>query len=496
MVQKNQSLRKDFVTVRSSTANPKVALPRMVVIWWSVTLVAVPLIIYMANRKSSLEVITYLGLWLLISVVCLYFVKKWSFSVRLGKGIDFLEIPVYLSFTGLMLIGLFGAVPYLDRKYLLPSIDLSTDLPFGLLLMGIGYLAMWGGYTIAVVVLNKHAAYRNVRSGRDFDFNNPVLFRAIGLYSLIIILKLFLFSNSSNGQVNLGPLQQPLIFLLESSWLLLALFTVQTTLGRWPRWIFVAVIVMEISTAVLSGWSSGLLKILFVLFASVSYTGKRMSYPLLLIVVFAGFVLTPVARSMRNADRSSLSNVTNSLVASTNAYWGESSQGTSFNQELLVGRQSGTAQLPALILKLTPSRIPYRSTTELMSIPISFIPRALWPDKLESGGKGIAFAEEYLGLVGHGAAATTMAGSAYMYGGWVIVILMMGTAGIIFALTYYLIMIPALNKQQVGLFALYAGIVIANFHIGEGDIAGLWQGLVQRTAVLFCCLFVLCIRKR
>jgi hypothetical protein len=355
---------------------------------------------------------------------------------------------------------------------------------------------MWSGYGLTVAALKTHAVQRRVHPASGLNFDNPVFYRVISLYLFIVILKLVLFRNATDGLTNLGFLRQPVMFLLDLSWLLVALFIMQTILGRWPRWIFAVVMILEIFIVVLSGWSSSLLKIVFLLIASFAYIGKRVSYPLLLVFCLVGFILTPVTRSMRNADFSSPDAVINTLVTSTDKYWRNNTEGTSLNQELLIGRQSGTAQLPGLILRLTPSIIPYRPVTELLSIPISFIPRVLWPDKLEAGKKGSDFSEEYLGTFGHGSAATTMAGSAYMYGGWIVVILMMGLAGIVFAITYYLIMVPALNSRQVGLFALYAGLVMVNFHLGEGDIAGLWQGLVQRTVIFFCCLVALCIRNR
>jgi len=39
-------------------------------------------------------------------------------------------------------------------------------------------------------------------------------------------------------------------------------------------------------------------------------------------------------------------------------------------------------------------------------------------------------------------------------------------------------------------------VVIYNFHIGEGDILGLWQGFVQTTLVFFLIHVFLCIRMK
>lgn len=497
MTQINQQTTQTFATKQTYNSKSGINTRKVIIVWGVFTLIAITLTIlswrgWQFPLALFLEGSTYLGLWVLISLGCWYFIKRWSFSAVLGKGIDLLEIPVYLNFTGLVLISLFGIAPYLDRTHLIPLVDTPIDLPRGLLLIGVGYVAMWGGYAITVGTLKARAFQRNVYPTTSLNFDNPSLSRAMGLYFFIVFLKLVVFHIY---QINLGGLRQPVFFFLETSWLLLALFIIQTALGRWPRSVLVIMLTCEAFIVILSGWSSALLKIMFILIAGFAYTGKRVPYTLLLAGCLAGFVLTPVTRSMRTADSSSADAVISAVTMSVDRYWYSAQEGVSANQELLIRRQSATAQLPGFMLRLTPSVIPYRSTSELLSIPISFIPRALWPNKLKSGEKGTTFAEEYLGLDGSSAAATTLAGSSYMYGGWTVMIIMMGLAGIIFAITYYLIMVPALNSSQVGLMALYAGLIMANFHLGEGDIAGMWQGLIQRTFVFFCCLVILCINR-
>lgn len=500
MADLNQHVTQDLNNDRNGHQRSLVGLGKVVVIWWLVTLAVIAAVLLYSSGQLYLplvaDAVAYLVLWILISITCLYFVKKWSFSVVLGKGIDLLEIPVYLTFTGLILIGLFGIAPYFDRYYLIPGIDISTDVFSGLLLTGVGLLAMWLGYALTVLGLKKRAIKGRVIKKYGLNFARPSFYRTFGLYIFLLIIRFLLFRAYNSTPINLGFLQQPVTYLLEVVWFLVSLFTMQMALRRWPKWVFIVVIVIEAVFAVLSGWSSTLLKIVFLLIASFAYAGKPLPYKFVLAGLFAGFILTPVTRSMRYADLSSSNSIIESLTTSSERYWGGNTEGVSTNQELLIRRQSGTAQLPGLILKLTPSLIPYRSSAELLSIPVSFIPRAFWPDKFESGSKGTVFVEEYLGLYGHGAAATTLAGSSYMYGGWMVVILMMGLAGVVFAVTYYLIMVPAYNSTQVGLFAMYAGVVIANFHLGEGDISGMWQGLIQRTVVFFLCLIFICFTFR
>lgn len=472
---------------------------KLVAAWWLLA-VAIPATLVLAARGSNWQSLTqvgaYAGLLVLIAVTSLYFTKTRSISVLLLNRIDLLEIPVYLSFTAVVLIAFFGLVPLLDPTYLLPGVDLARDLQLGLLLTGVGYLAMWGGYLVLVAVLKPRLALRVVRPWRNVNFDRPGFIRCVGLYVFVLIVRLLQYRFAGTLEVGLGPLLQPVLFLSEISWLLMALFTMQMASDRWPRWVFIVVIVLESFLVVLSGWSSSLLKILFLIIACFAYANKRIPYFLVIVGCIAAFMLTPITRAMRGADFSSANTVANALVTSTESYWSDDRAGVASNQALLLARQSGTAQLPGLMLKLTPSVIPYRPVSELSSIPLSFIPRIFWSDKLESGRKGIQFTEEYLGLYGHGSAATTLVGSAYLYGGWIVAIGMMGLAGALFALFYYLIMVPAINSRQVGLAALYAAIILTNLHLGEGDIAGLWQGFIQRTTIFFICLVFLCVRTR
>ena len=105
--------------------------------------------------------------------------------------------------------------------------------------------------------------------------------------------------------------------------------------------------------------------------------------------------------------------------------------------------------------------------------------------------------QDYLGLSENsGASAPTIVGNAYMYGGWAVVIFGMIILGIVFGFLYKYLVIPSLNNSNVAFLSLYAGYVIANFHIGEGDFISVWQGLVQRGLVFLLLLLLLCARKK
>jgi hypothetical protein len=79
---------------------------------------------------------------------------------------------------------------------------------------------------------------------------------------------------------------------------------------------------------------------------------------------------------------------------------------------------------PAVIMQLTPSRIPWASPADLVTGPLaSLVPRALWPGKpiLDDGYQ---FSQQYYGLPSdvYTASSITPSGDLYRHGGWVPVI--------------------------------------------------------------------------
>lgn len=479
---------------------------QVVVAWWTITILVISLIIWGSSfNLRGLSV--YMGLWLVIAILCYYFSNRWTFNNRLGLLPNVVEIPVYISFTMVLLISLFGAAPYFDNKYLLRQLSSVDELPAGLLLTGIGLFSMWIGYGLTVrlwPIHSKTETERKNRKGSLIELGEPSFQRTMIAYTAIVVFRLILFymgwGERFGKTIDFGVWNQWLAYPLQLRWFFMALVALQVFKGRWSRSAFLFVIGYETLMAVISGWSSTLLKIAIILVGCFLYAQRRL--PVRAVIVSSLFlvamlvILTPVARFYRTVDNSS---IINSLTALSEGFGNRSTnESIIFTSNLLIKRQTDTAQTPSLFLKFTPVYIPYRPIEDLLTVPLSFIPRIIWPNKPEYGRLGGIITQEYFGIFRFdaGASASTLAGSAYIYGGWGVVVVSMFILGVVSALFYTLIALPALKKENMALLALYIGVVIFNFHIGEGDILGLWQGFVQTTIVFWVVYVFLCIRKR
>lgn len=459
---------------------------------WSGTLIGLIVATnYSTLFSSTPSVWGYVLILGISSAVCFgVMVMGVPFSVQIVKQIDLLEIPVYMTLTNLFLIGITGVAVYFDPSLLiLPS---TADLPASLLLITASLWAMWGGY--ALVSLTWRKQNPEARAAR---FSTPSLRRTLILYGGVLLLRLGLFAAGSGERFRIGggldlfgEWSQWVTYLRATSWVTLALILIQVMRGKWGRWLY-GTLVIELLMAILTGWASQLIKLAALFLAVMVYTRKPPGSRLIVIAlwVLGSFMLTPLARFMRGTDQDldallrGVQVVANSDAA--NSTW-----------TLFLRRQSAIAQTPALIMLKTPSVVPYRSLDELMLAPFSFIPRALWTNKPAYADIGSLVTSQYFGIdPRNGSSAATFAGNLYMYGGTALVILVMIAFGAFSAVIYRVFAVPGLLSGQVGLLAAYAGIVIFNLHLGEGEILGTFQGMLQVSVIFYGAAWWLCPRR-
>ena len=471
---------------------------RMVLLWWFVLLALVVSSWFLAPVQLQGNLLLYAGLWLLIVFGFIVFVRRWSFSAVLGRRIDILEIPIYLGLTSIFLIQIFGLAPYFDRRYLRVLSTVDT-LPTGLLLMGTGLFSMWLAYSLV-------SKSFKVDTARQFKktFDTPSLSLTFFAYLGLILFRLVLISLGT-GEITYvsavrlgGDWYQWFIYIIESHWFFTALVALQVFAKRWPRWFLIFVLFVEATFAITSGWSSVLPKIFWLVFGCLLYTRQKLPWGAL---IAAGLFLTvavtfsiPVVRDLRAERMSTGKIIFSNFSESFRTTWGPGiDNGLSLFSNMIIDRQSLIAQTPAILLEIIPDTQPYLPWQEVAVAPITFIPRVIWPSKPIYTNLGSWLVVEVIGgRVADGSAAVTMAGNAYMYGGWFVMIIGLFCIGLLAAFMYRWLAIPGLLNNQVGLLAVYAASVIVNFSLGEGDFVSIWQGLIQRTLVFLLVAWILC----
>src|SRR5688572_9192936 len=76
-----------------------------------------------AGSGVGVAAASYSLLLLVVAALVALFWGRCSVSARLRRRVDLLEIPLYLSLTGILLIGLFGLPVFWDETLLVPTLS-------------------------------------------------------------------------------------------------------------------------------------------------------------------------------------------------------------------------------------------------------------------------------------------------------------------------------------------------------------------------------------
>jgi hypothetical protein len=401
-----------------------------------------------------------------------------SVSARVRRRVDLLEIPLYLSLTGVFLIGLFGLPVFWDETLLMPTLG-PDDMPGGLMLSIVAIVSIWLGYATGTIGMKRSP---RTQAPDDSRFT-PRFVAALAIYVAVVAVRVGLLAQGEGEHYRatrqFGDYQQLLIYTIELRWFFLAMTQYEAFRGKWPMPAAVAITVLEAGMSLAAGWTSGLLKVSIITMAMLGYAQRQIAARVAIVSLVGVAVMMPVAREMRKTysvdAQTTVAQFRAAVSGSRQDYVGSLTG-------LLFRRQSAVAQTPSLIMALTPRVVPYRPLSELLAIPVSFVPRFVWPNKPAFSETTGDLSRAYFGVEGSGSSAPTLAGSAYLYGGVVPVLILAPLLGLLAAGLYRTLVLPGFDGRPV-LIPIYAAIVIGTFQVGEGDLIAVWQGIVQRAFV-------------
>jgi hypothetical protein len=169
-------------------------------------------------------------------------------------------------------------------------------------------------------------------------------------------------------------------------------------------------------------------------------------------------------------------------------YWLDGTSSGDGAYDKFFGRQAEVASAAGLVMTLTPAVVPYEGLERFLWIPVSLVPRVLWPDK-PTLLRGLWFSATFRGLDTDTTSysAMTIFSEGYVFYGWTGVMLAMLMTGVALALMHRSLDTPRLK-------IVYLALVPTILQI-EPEFSSYVIMLVQRSLV-FVGVFVLLTQTR
>lgn len=375
---------------------------------------------------------------------------------------------------------LYGAYNQQLLREVGPWVTFSQEYTaWGMTLLLAGLLTMWMSFNVSALVVHPGRATSELTS--RFPSQAVLLLAYMILAVLQVFLLLTVGTDYSRDVAALGPLSLlmgPIATFASASLLIVAFMAIGTFKYRQPILPFTAVLVLQVSFGFASGFKKPILWLGLVLLVSVIYSRiplRRMMLPAMLLTV-AAVLVVPITSEYRTVISQGESPVP-ALQTAYDESWGEGfGHGIQIFMDDVVGRQSGVAQMPGLIMQKTPDSIPYLGWENMLAIPTLLIPRALWPEK-PVVTQGISFSHEYLNYpaIVESSSAPTVFGEAYMFAGWPSALLAGVVLGALLACIYRLII-------EAGLVALGISLLPTVIDL-ENQFSAMSIGLIQNVVV-------------
>lgn len=448
------------------------------------TLLAVVLIIgaqpphpIFAPKLTLALVVVALGA-LLVHYVA--YAKSSSFSQDVHWAVHPLFWCLVWAIVMFSIPALYGAFNHQLLKELGSWITFNQEYTaWGMTLLLAGLLAMWISFNSAALVLRPSRILASFAN--RFPSQGVLLVAAAVVVMLQVTLLLTVGTQYSRDVAALGPLMLlmgPISTLASASLLIVAFMTIGTLKHGHPILPLIAVLALQVSFGFASGFKKPILWLGLVLFVSVLYSRipiRKMTLPAILLVV-AAVLVVPITSEYRAIISEGGSPIP-ALRTAYDAAWGPGvAHGFQIFLDDVIGRQSGVAQMPGVIMQKTPNPIPYLGWEAMLSFPALLVPRAIWPEK-PVVTQGISFSHEYLNYpaIVESSSAVTVFGEGYMFAGWPSALVVCAVLGVLLAVIYRVII-------EAGLVALGISLLPTVIDL-ENQFSVMSLGLIQNLVV-------------
>jgi len=405
-------------------------------------------------------------------------------------------LPVWVHppvLMGAFFLGLYGISGYATFFFpdLASNIEVMVGLHYGytawgLALVLVGFVALWAGYLVGLRVIRPLPFLRVPQIG---EMPQRILWL---VYLLTVALRLFEIAVVGAGffreASQLGEFQgfsQWLGYVQSVALLVLAIVAIRVSRQNLP--LLIVVVITEFAFVFISGFGGQSIPLMIIILTALRCSGisLRPLVPLALIIGMIVVIAYPVTHGLREQefDPRSVGSVVNAVDESVRSTWGEGA-GTALEivWAKLTGRQAEAIYAPGVIMRKTPSEIPYQGFGRFFMIPAYVVPRVIWEDKPILSNY-VWFSINYYNHPPTSISSTPMTifGDTYMYAGWVGTIFGLGMLGLFFALVFR-------NTAGTGLLPVYL-VLTRKFLYFEGNYPTLIVEIFQQLLILLIVLW-------
>jgi len=463
------------------------------------------LLLLALGRLTLVEPVTYDLLLVLFAVVVFFFVRSWSVNIQSGR-FDLFELPVWLTLNVFLFMGVSGRLNVQELSLLNPSLEGNPYwITLALLYIIFGIVAMWVGYHFDPFQFPLRRSSDQPGSLGKMVFQAPVMGVVVIMYGLSLFARLWKLQAGLYGYLQAGSLLNSVPAGLQ--WLnyaeglgIVGLLVIALEVYRRDhpslalRIMLCGMIATEVFFTVVSGVKSPIVMLVILILAVAHYAGRSYPWKTIVVLVLVFILVFPVMQAYRSAissgsftERSSLADATEFLTElSGQVLLGQPvSDNLQVVRDTVIGRQASLIQNVALVIRLTPSALPYLYGRDYWSLPLLvLVPRFLWPSKPMSGLQGADFTYTYVGSNLATSTAVTSFGDLYMNFGLPGIVVGMMVIGMFYRTVYDRFWHSKSSFSVVLYLSLLS--VITNYESGlVGFVQAVLQGLVFSYVALY-----------